>query len=224
MEVIMEKGLMDQEKIKILIIDDSMAWVKRLSILLNMEDDMIVIGVAHEKNEGYDLINVLKPDVVLLDLYFTDNQPEGLSYINEIKDKTKVIVTTISENPEHVKEAILSGAKEFVVKESIGKLPVTIRESYKRWTTAELMADVIKNNEKLVVEKKKDDLLNKFELTAKEKEVFKFLESNLNRTQISNAMFITKDTVKNHITNILEKLSVKNTQRAIEKIKVIMNK
>ncbi len=215
---------MAQDKITILIIDDSFTWIKRLSILLDTEDGMIVIGSAQEKNEGYHLINVLKPDVVLLDLYFTGNQPEGLLYINEIKDRTKVIVTTASENPKDVKEAMLSGAKEFVIKESIGKLPATIREVYKRWTTAELMADLVKNNAKLVVEKKKDDILNKFELTAKEKEVFKFLENNLNRTQISNAMFITTDTVKNHITNILEKLAVKNTRNAVEKIRSIMNK
>lgn len=215
---------MNQEKIKLLIMDDSIAWVKRLSILLNMEEDIVVIGAAHEKNEGYKLIDVLKPDVVLLDLYFSETKPEGLSYISEIKEKTKIIVTTMSENPEHVKEALLSGAKEFVVKDSIIKLPAVIREVYKRWTTAELMADVANDNKKIVKEKKKDDLLSKYGLTKKEKEVFSFLEEKLNRMQISSAMFITKDTVKNHITNILEKLSAKNTKRAIEKIKIIMNK
>jgi DNA-binding NarL/FixJ family response regulator len=213
---------MDQEKIKVLIIDDSIEWVKRLSILLNMEDDIIVIGAAQEIKKGYELIELHIPDIILLDLYFTENKPEGLLFINEIKDKGKIIITTMSENPEHVKEAIMNGAKEFVIKESVAKLPVVIREVYKRWTTAELIANIAKDKEKLADAKKKDDLLNKFGLTAKEKEVFRFLENNLSRTQISNAMFITKDTVKNHITNILEKLSEKNTKKAIEKINTII--
>jgi NarL family two-component system response regulator LiaR len=213
--------MMEQDKIKVLIIDDSTAWIKFITLLLDSEDDMIVVGSAKNYTEGLNLLKFLKPDIVILDLYFSGMEPEGLVWIQEIKSVStaKIIVTTSSENPVHVEKALLSGAKDFVVKENFRKLPETIREVLKRWSTAEVMTKMVENYEKLLIEKKKDDLFEHFQLTAREKEVLKYLEDDLNRSQIAKLMFTTENTVKNHITNLLKKLEVSNTKEAVEKIK-----
>ncbi len=212
------------EKIKIVIIDDSLDWVKQLATLLNMEDDLIVAGVAHEKQEGYELIKLKRPDVVLLDLCLTGDKPDGLLFINKIKDETKIIVTAESKDPEHVKEAILSGAKEFVNKDSLDKLPLIIGDVHKRRTTAEIIAEVAKENEAILLQKKEDDILTELHLTNAEKKVFRYLKLNHNREQISQLLVVSKDTIKNHIHNILKKLSVNDTEKAIAKIREMVVK
>ncbi len=216
--------MMEQDKTKILIIDDSTAWIKYITLLLDCEDDMIVVGSAKNRTEGFNLLKLLKPDIVILDLYFSEMEPEGLVWIQEIKSisTAKIIVTTSSENPAHVEKALLSGAKDFVVKENFRKLPETIREVLKRWSTAEVMTRMVENYEKLLVEKERNDLLEHFKLTAREKEVLKYLEDDMNRSQIAKLMFTTENTVKNHITNLLKKLEVSNTKGAVEKIRKIM--
>lgn len=217
--------MMEQDKTKVLIIDDSTVWIKYITLLLDCEDDMIVVGSAKNHTDGLNLLKLLKPDIVILDLYFSGVEPEGLVWIQEIKaiSDAKIIVTTSSENPVHVEKALLSGAKDFVVKENFKKLPETIREVLKRWSTAEVMTKMVENYEKLLIEKKKDDVLENFQLTTREKEVLKYLEEDLNRSQIAKLTFTTENTVKNHITNLLKKLEVSNTKEAVEKIKKIMS-
>jgi DNA-binding NarL/FixJ family response regulator len=212
---------MNEEKIKIVIIDDSVNWVKQLTILLTMEDDMIVVGSAHEAKTGYEIVELTKPDVVLLDLYLDEN-PSGIPFISRIKDHTKIIITTMSEDPAQAKEAILLGAKEFVVKESIGKLTTTIREVHKRWTTAEIIAGIAKSNAKLLREKIEDDLLTDFYFTNTEKQVFKYMKLDLSRREIARRMFLAEQTIKNHIRNILKKLAVSDTKEAVAKIQKII--
>ncbi|HBF39869.1 MAG TPA: hypothetical protein DDW50_21485 [Firmicutes bacterium] len=212
---------MEKEKIKVLVIDDSSAWIKYITLLLDCEDDMIVVGSASNHSDGLDLLKLLKPDIVILDLYFSSIEPEGLEWIHEIKSisNAKIIVTTSSENPIHVEKALLSGAKDFVVKENFRKLPVTIREVLKRWSTAEVMTKMVENYEKLLAQRGEDEILAQFQLTAREKEVFRYLEDDMNRAQIAKVMFSTENTIKNHITNILKKLGASNTKEAVEKFR-----
>lgn len=214
---------MEQEKIKVLVIDDSTAWIKYITLLLDCEDDMIVVGSASNHSDGLDLLKLLKPDIVILDLYFSSIEPEGLEWIQEIKSisNAKIIVTTSSENPTHVEKALLSGAKDFVVKENFKKLPVTIREVLKRWSTAEVMTKMVENYEKILAQRGEDEILDQFQLTAREKEIFRYLEDDMNRAQIAKVMFSTENTIKNHITNILKKIGVSNTKEAVEKFRKI---
>jgi DNA-binding NarL/FixJ family response regulator len=217
---------MEQNKTKAFIIDDSTAWIKYITLLLDCEEDMIVIGSASNLKDGLHLVKLLKPDIVILDLYFSGCEPEGLEWIQKIKliSPAKIIVTTSSENPAHVEKALLSGAKDFVVKENFRKMPETIREVLKRWSTAEVMTKMVENYEKLLAEKHKDKLLDEFDLTVREKEIIQYLEIDMNRVQIAEAMATTENTIKNHITNILRKLSVNNTKEAVVKVKRIMSK
>jgi DNA-binding NarL/FixJ family response regulator len=161
--------------IKILIIDDSTAWVKLLTKLLISEEDMLVIGSSTGIEEGYQLINSLNPDVILLDLYFSETcRPEGLDFIGKIRkiSDAKIIITTTSDNPDHVIKSFLSGANDFIVKENYKKLPETIREIIKRKSPAEIMKNVLIQYEDVVKEKKISEILKSYSLTEREREVF----------------------------------------------------
>ena len=184
----------------------------------------MVVGAAHEKQEGYELIKLKSPDVVLLDLFLTGDKLDVLLFINKIKDETKIIVTAESKDPEHVKAAILSGAKEFVNKDSLDKLPLIIRDVHRKRTTAEIIAEVVKENEVVLLQKKEDDILTEFHLTNAEKKVFRYLTLNHNRKQISLLLVVSQNTIKNHIHNMLKKLSVNNTEEAIVKIRKLVVK
>jgi DNA-binding NarL/FixJ family response regulator len=121
---------MEQDGIKVLIIDDSTAWSNYLALLLDCEEDMKVIGSARNHDDGLNLVKSLKPDIVILDIFFSGSEPDGLEWIQEIKliSPSKIIVATSSKDPNHVEKALLSGAKDFVAKDDYRKIPETIRE------------------------------------------------------------------------------------------------
>jgi len=77
--------------------------------------------------------------------------------------------------------------------------------------------------ESLVLAQKKNEILESFCLTAKEKKVFGYLELGLTRSEIAEKMLISHGTVRNSVTKILKKLSAKNSQAAIRKIQDLLN-
>jgi DNA-binding NarL/FixJ family response regulator len=210
------------EKIEVLVIDDEAEWLKQIAVLLNLESDILVVGTAKTAQVGCQLAQVLSPHVVLLDLYLNGVEPDGLSVLEELQTvcEAKIIVTTMEEKPDFIKKALLSGAKEYIVKENYKMLPEIIRAAYRRPTPAELMALMATEYR---FEKKRDELLNQFCLTAKEKQVFICMERNLSNRETAREIGVELKTVKNYITAINKKLNTGgHTKRAIEKVKKLL--
>jgi DNA-binding NarL/FixJ family response regulator len=210
------------EKIEVLVIDDEAEWLKQIAILLNMESDILVVGTAKTAQVGCRLAQVLNPHIILLDLYLDGPEPDGLRILEELQTAcgAKIVVTTMEENPDFIKKAMLNGAKEYIVKEHYKMLPEIIRAAYRRPTPAELMALMA---EEYRVEKKRDELLDQFCLTSKEKQVFICMEKNLSNRETAREIGVELKTVKNYITAINKKLDTGgHTKRAIEKIKKLL--
>jgi DNA-binding NarL/FixJ family response regulator len=220
---IKQKGMRTMaEKIEVLVIDDESEWLKQIAVLLNLEPDILVVGTAKTAQTGCQLAQVLNPHIVLLDLYLDGPEPDGLRVLEELQTAcgAKIIVTTMEENPEFIKKALLSGAKEYIVKENYKMLPEIIRASYRRPTPAELMAVMA---EEYRIEKKRDQLLDRFSLTSKEKQVFICMEKNLTNRETAREIGVELKTIKNYITAINKKLNTGgHTKNAIEKIKKLL--
>ncbi|HEY8462660.1 MAG TPA: response regulator transcription factor [Bacillota bacterium] len=210
-------------KIKILIIDDELSWSRQIAVFLNMEPDLLVVGTANNKAEGCRLARILKPQIILLDLYLEGNGPDGLIVLQELVKEchTKVIVATVEEDPRFIKEALLSGATEYVIKDNFKTLPEMIRTAQQRQLPAEIMAKLAK--EYLLVNKQ-EELLDEFNLTAKEKQVFNCVARNLTCRQTARELGVEEKTIKNYKTSINEKLNTKgNSKKAVEKVRRLLD-
>lgn len=205
------------DKVRILIADDHTMVREGLRKLLQTDASIEIID---EVGDGQGAINVArkeKPDIILMDI----NMPgtSGLAATLIIKKELpaiKVIAITIYED-EEVVEMVKAGVSAYILKDVAGsELISTIHKVMAGEVVIHprvahrLIKELVRN------ENKKDEI----KLTRREKDVLALLVQGSNNRNIANIMFISEKTVKNHLTSIFRKLSVKDrTQAAVYAIR-----
>ena len=218
------------EDIKVLIVDDQELIRESLSIVLNMEEQLTVVGLAGDGNEAIQLCEKLAPDVVLMDI----NMPnmDGVAATKVIKDKwpqIKVIILTSYKDVDYVVSALANGAEGYLLKSlHPGSLANSIRLVHSGGTliTKEMAASLInsqvhKEEEASSInnEDRLQNLTQLYGLSEREVEVLKLLAQGLRNSDISERLFLSGGTVKNYISNIYAKLEVKGRREAANKAK-----
>jgi DNA-binding NarL/FixJ family response regulator len=205
--------------ITVLLVDDQSLIRQGLKALLELESDLEIVGEAENGQMALELIAQLSPDVVLMDIRMPIM--DGVAATKEIQKSfsgVKVLVLTTFDDDEYVKAAVQHGAMGYLLKDTPSEeLAVAIRAVQKGYT--QLGPGIVKK------------LLTQFqnvppqtspvppalaELTPREKEVLQLIASGASNREISQQLYISEGTVKNHVTNILNRLSLRDrTQAAI---------
>ncbi len=216
--------------IKILIADDHALLRQGIKKVLNFEEDLEVIGEAEDGQDALAKTMVLQPDILLLDL----NMPilSGLDVTRQLqmaKVKTKIIVLTIHDSDNYVIELLKSGADGYLLKDVepsmlIKAIHVVYEGNAFVYPKLEekLFGDL--NSEDDVNEKARE-MWRQFRserLTARELDVLRCIARGFNNQEISQALFVSEKTVKNHLTNIFRKINVNDRTQAL--IYVLKNK
>jgi DNA-binding NarL/FixJ family response regulator len=185
--------------------------------LLELEDNICVIGEVGNGIECIDAIYKLRPDVVILDI----NMPkmDGISVLKRIKEtniKCKVIVLTFYNELAIIQDAVQNGANGYILKEADSALlikainVVTSGEKYIQPAIAAML-----RQSKFIEKQKGVEILTKREL-----EIIKLLVGGLYNKEIADDLNISEKTVKNHISSIFRKINVSDrTQAAVYAIK-----
>ncbi|MDR5657945.1 response regulator transcription factor [Serpentinicella sp. ANB-PHB4] len=203
------------EKIKILLADDHSLVRQGLKQILELEEDLAVVGQASNGEEALEKVQIYKPDIVLLDI----NMPKlnGIQTLRRLKDinrTIKVIMLTFHEDREYLLETINLGANGYVLKDSEStSLIKAIRDvnSGASYIHPNVANEIVKE---LNYKEKDNNCLN--ELTRREYEVLTLIAEGKNNKEISSELFISEKTVKNHVSSILKKINVSDrTQAAI---------
>jgi len=207
------------EQIRIMITDDHSMIREGLKQLLELDGDIQVIGEAGNGEECLELLDVLNPDVVLLDI----NMPvmNGLRMLEKLRSSKnkdqKVLILTIHNEVEYLAKALEIGVEGYVLKDAESSIlkkaiyKVHSGEPYIDFTMVPLLNEKIaQDNEKVEDEK----------LTRREIEVLKLLAEGLFNKEIAYKLSISEKTVKNHVSNIFKKIGVfDRTQAAVYAIK-----
>lgn len=204
--------------IKIIIADDHLMVREGLKQLLEIQGDIEVIGQADDGIQCLDMINKLKPDVVLLDINMPNmNGIQTLEVMRQNQNKTKVLILTIHNEIEYLLKAVEIGVNGYVLKDSdssvLKKAIVAVYdgETYIEPSLTPLMKDRLEK-----INKQNDDEI----LTRREIEVLKLLAEGLFNKEIAYKLSISEKTVKNHVSNIFKKIGVfDRTQAAVYAIK-----
>ncbi|AOY76652.1 response regulator [Clostridium formicaceticum] len=202
-------------KIQILLVDDHSLVRQGLKQILELENDLQVVGQAGDGEEALLKVQQLKPDIVLLDI----NMPKlnGIHTLRRLKDMDstiKVIMLTFHEDREYLFETINLGANGYVLKDAEGdSLIKAIRDVYNgvAYIHPSIATDLVKafNNR---TTKEGEEV----KLTKREYEVLTLIADGLNNKEIACNLFISEKTVKNHVSNIFKKIDVNDrTQAAI---------
>ncbi|OXL85704.1 DNA-binding response regulator [Paenibacillus sp. SSG-1] len=204
------------EKIKVLLADDQELILESLHIVLSMEPDLEIVGLARNGEEAVKGCEQLMPDMVLMDV----NMPvmDGVAATALIKERmpaTKIIMLTSYKEVEYVLAALSHGAEGYLLKAIHPKdLAAGIRVVQAGGTliSQEMASKMIKNMNSATPAKH-----NEFGLTAREIEVLHKLAAGLRNQEIAEALFLSEGTVKNYISTIYSKLNVKGRREATQK-------
>jgi two-component system NarL family response regulator len=209
----------ETESLKVLVVDDHALFRRGLQIVLEQEIDIDVIGEAADGVEAVAKAQELMPDVVLMDVRMPGRS--GIEATQEIKDllpHAKILMLTISDEEADLYDAIKAGASGYLLKEiSIEEVADAIRSV---WAGQSRISPSMASkllNEFAAISKRGDERrqVPAPRLTAREMEVLGLVAEGLNNREIGVRLFISENTVKNHIRNILEKLHLHSRMEAV---------
>jgi DNA-binding NarL/FixJ family response regulator len=195
--------------VRILVADDHAIFRDGLRKLLEGADDVQIIGEASNGTECIKMLAKLKPDILLLDLRMPEK--DGLGVLEEINfdtTTTRVIVLTAAEDDRDVVRAMRLGARGVVLKQSASDL---LLKSIRKVSDGEIWLDNRMTAEVVEAFKKSSEAGQRREkplLSDREKEIVQLVAQGFRNREIGEKLFISEQTVKNHLHNIFDKLGV----------------
>lgn len=194
--------------INIVIAEDQGMLLGALKSLINMEDDMEVVGVGHNGIDALKLVEQYQPDIVIMDIEMPEKT--GLDAAEELKEKdVKVIILTTFARPGYFERARKAGVRGYLLKDSpIEELVNGIRVIMEgRRIYAPELIDIVYEEE------------TENPLTDRESEVLGLVAKGKTTKEIASELFLSPGTVRNYISTILDKLEVSNRIEAIARYK-----
>ena len=200
-------------KTKVLVADDHELVREGICKLLDLFDNIEIVGEAGDGLEAVSKVREHLPDLVLLDLNMPRmNGINAIRKIKEISPEVKVIILTIHDDEEYIYKVTSAGAEGFIQKD----------------ITSEELQDAIKrvlDGETVFPRTVAQDLDGDGEeatdynelLSNREHEVLGLLARGMSNREIAEELYISEKTVKNHVSNILRKLDVNDRTQAVIK-------
>ncbi len=203
------------DKIQIVIVDDHPLFREGLIQTLRAEPDIEVVGEAGTAAEAVRLAGELLPDVVLLDITLPGGGLSAACTIAATSPVIKIIMLTASEAEEDVVTALKSGARGYILKGVSGReLVKIVRDIYagEAYVTpalaASLLSDLDYDRQQKPPADPRDDL------TDRERQILEYVAAGQSNREVAQQLYLSEKTVKHYMTNILQKLHVRNRVEA----------
>ena len=200
----------DEEKTRIVLIDDHLIMRGGLRLMIETQPDMVVVGEAGSRIEAFAVVSATTPDLILLDLDLEgENSLDFLPDLLRAAPGARVLVLTGVRDPETHNQAVRLGALGVVLKskatETLIKAIRKVQEG-EVWLERATMANLVAS---ITQPKKIDPEAAKIAtLTDRERDVITLIGEGLKNEQIAGRLFISEKTVRNHLTTIYDKLGV----------------
>ncbi|GAA1254576.1 LuxR family two component transcriptional regulator [Oryzihumus leptocrescens] len=206
------------EAIRVLVVDDHVLYRRGLELVLGQEADIDIVGEAGDGHEAIRRTEELLPDVVLMDVRMPRRSGiEACTAIKELVPSTKIVMLTISDEESDLYEAVRAGANGYLLKDVPGE---QIADGIRAVSTGQSlispsMASKLLSEFALMIKRHEErPAMPVPRLTERELEVLKLVARGMANRDIAKALFISENTVKNHVRNILEKLQLHSRMEA----------
>jgi DNA-binding NarL/FixJ family response regulator len=193
---------------KIIIVDDDYLVVNSLKTIVNASG-IEVLAVGYDGMEAVDLYDLHRPDLILMDIRMEKmNGIEATKKILQIDPDAKILLITTFQDNEYISSALSLGCKGYILKQNIQGIIPAINAVY----SGNLVFDskIVSNIQKY--SKKNIDI----DLSDRELDILLLVAEGLNNKEIADKLFLSEGTVRNYVSSMLEKLSLRDrTQLAI---------
>ncbi len=207
------------EKIRVMLVDDQTLVRQGILSLLSLCDSMEVVAQAEDGEDALRQLPDVQPDVMLLDMRMP--RMNGLELLQRLQREDSLVPTiilTTFDDDQLVLQGIQAGAMGYLLKDvSLEQLTDAIRQvaAGKSLVQPAVTQRLLKglqamNNEFSSLEKPE-------ELTEREMEILRLMATGFSNKEIANSLHVAEGTVKNHVSNILSKMGVRDRTRAVLK-------
>ncbi|MBP3950047.1 response regulator transcription factor [Bacillus suaedae] len=224
----------EKKKIKIVIIDDHQLFREGVKRILAMEEEFDIVADGNDGSQAMDLVETYQPDVILMDI----NMPHmnGVDATRELIERfpdVKVLILSIHDDESYVNHVLKTGALGYLLKEMDAAAlieAVKVVAAGGAYIHPKVTRNLINDYRRLAGEDEQhEDSIGYREveyrkplhmLTRRECEVLQLMTDGQSNRAIGESLYISEKTVKNHVSNILQKMSVNDrTQAVVEAIK-----
>jgi DNA-binding NarL/FixJ family response regulator len=207
------------ERVRVLIVDDHALFRRGLTLVLENEDGIDVVGEAEDGDQAIEAAERLAPDVVLMDVRMPRRTGiEATRALAESLPTTKIIVLTVSDEEDDLFDAIKAGAAGYLLKEiSIEEVADAVRAVVQGQTliSPSMASKLIVEFASLSKRANEAGGVPAPRLTERELGVLRLVAQGMTNREIAEQLFIAENTVKNHVRNILEKLHLHSRMEAV---------
>jgi DNA-binding NarL/FixJ family response regulator len=199
---------------RVLVVDDDKLVCVSLKTILEAEGDITVVGTGNNGKEAINLYESLKPDILLIDIRMeTMTGLEAGEVILKKDTNAKILFLTTFSDDEYIIKALNIGAKGYIIKQNFECIVPSLKAVYMGQSV--FGEDIVSKIPSLINNKNKADF-SSFGITEKELDIITYVAEGLSNKEIASKLYLSEGTVRNSLSNILEKLQLRDrTQLAI---------
>lgn len=200
---------------KVLLVDDDKLVCSSLKIILSADNEIQVVGTAYSGTEAVEMYKSLRPDVLLMDIRMENMSglEAGEIILKEYSDAKILYLTTFLDD-DYIIKALSIGAKGYMLKQNYESIIPSIKAVYMGQNV--YGNEIITKLPNLKTKSENMSSLSHLGITEREFDIIKKIADGLSNKEISEALYLSEGTIRNNISNILDKLGLRDrTQIAV---------
>lgn len=203
------------DKINIVLVDDHPLFREGVAMTLSGASGLEVVGQGVSADDAVRLVKDILPDIVLLDISMPGGGIEAARQISASYPVVKIVMLTVSEHDDDVLSALQAGARGYILKGVGGEELISIVRAINRgesYVSPDLAARLLVEAQSAKLHDAPPDPIAG--LTAREEQILKLVSRGLSNKEVGRDLDLQEKTVKHYMTNILQKLQVRNRVEA----------